>query len=717
MPHRREERSNRGNDSELEELKYRYYRELRDEKVRIQGSGRNLKCPYCPDRRGKEYDFKELMRHSYRIGRESKSYTFGERARHLGLLKYLQRIEDTKGSQPKRSSSELVASCKDANCKSSPPLFRTEPFDSKENNVAKTCADKRNSEEIEELIEDVCLSAETTKKLKTDPNSRVKSVTPPAKGTVSYLPPRSLGTSFEPSNRRAKEDLIVWPWMAVVANIPVEFQNGKYVGESGRKLRENWVAQGYNPVKVHPLWSFRGHSGYAIVEFDRDWAGFKNAITFEKSFEVNFHGKRDWYTKRVRGDELYAWIARDEEFHSKGLIGEYLRKNGDLKTVSDIQIEDQRKDTQLVCNLANELEAKSQKCEEMKKKISRTEILMGNVMKQKEEIIEGYNQEMKRMQQEQCEQLQEIFTEHENSKSSLEARRHGLQTREKELKQLQALNESEKRKLDHQKEMNERALWEQKKADENMLKLAEDQKRQKEELHKRIIELESKLDQKQALELEIERMKGAIEVMRHMGEDGDREAEKKKMSIEEELKEKEEDLEALENLNQALIIKERKSNDELQEARKELIHGLKDSRCSFINVKRMGELDEKPFLIVAKSKFSVTEAAKKAVELCSSWDVHLRDPSWHPHKVITDGENTKEVIDENDEKLKVVMAEYGDEVYQAVIKALNEMNEYNPSGRYPLPELWNSKEGRKASLREGVEHILKLWKQHKRKKF
>lgn len=76
----------------------------------------------------------------------------------------------------------------------------------------------------------------------------------------------------------------------------------------------------------------------------------------------------------------------------------------------------------------------------------------------------------------------------------------------------------------------------------------------------------------------------------------------------------------------------------------------------------------------------------------------------------------QEVIDENDEKLKGLKDEYGDEVYQAVVKALNEMNEYNPSGRYPVPELWNSKEGRKASTREGVELILRLWKQYKRKK-
>ncbi|KAI5675646.1 hypothetical protein M9H77_06596 [Catharanthus roseus] len=80
--------------------------------------------------------------------------------------------------------------------------------------------------------------------------------------------------------------------------------------------------------------------------------------------------------------------------------------------------------------------------------------------------------------------------------------------------------------------------------------------------------------------------------------------------------------------------------------------------------------------------------------------------------------NMQEVIDENDEKLTSLKKEFGDddEVYKAVIRASNELNEYNPSGRYPVPELWNPLEGRKASLKEGVSHILKLWKLNKRKR-
>lgn len=95
---------------------------------------------------------------------------------------------------------------------------------------------------------------------------------------------------------------------------------------------------------------------------------------------------------------------------------------------------------------------------------------------------------------------------------------------------------------------------------------------EKEELHRKIIELEKDLDAKQALELEIKRMKGALDVMNHMKGDEDMEMKKKIDEVEEDLKEKEEELDHIDSLNQTLIVKDRRTNDELQDARKELIN-------------------------------------------------------------------------------------------------------------------------------------------------
>lgn len=55
--------------------------------------------------------------------------------------------------------------------------------------------------------------------------------------------------------------------------------------------------------------------------------------------------------------------------------------------------------------------------------------------------------------------------------------------------------------------------------------------------------------------------------------------------------------------------------------------------------------------------------------------------------------------------LKNLKNDWGDEVYKAVATALMEINEYNPSGRLTVLELWNFEEGRKATLKEGIAHL------------
>jgi len=95
--------------------------------------------------------------------------------------------------------------------------------------------------------------------------------------------------------------------------------------------------------------------------------------------------------------------------------------------------------------------------------------------------------------------------------------------------------------------------------------------RQKEQLHAKIIQLEKQLNVKQKLELEIQQLKGKLNVMKHMEDDGEHDVLDMMDALHIDLREKEQSLRDMDALNQTLIIKERKSNDELQEARKELI--------------------------------------------------------------------------------------------------------------------------------------------------
>ncbi|GFP88122.1 factor of DNA methylation 1 [Phtheirospermum japonicum] len=118
---------------------------------------------------------------------------------------------------------------------------------------------------------------------------------------------------------------------------------------------------------------------------------------------------------------------------------------------------------------------------------------------------------------------------------------------------------------------NKKAIEEQRRVDEKVLKLAEDHRREKESLQRRTVELEKKLDAKQALELEIKHLTGKRQVVKHMGDDEDDSVPEKLRAIDQEIKDKEEELEYLDALDQNLIVKECRCNDKFQEARDELI--------------------------------------------------------------------------------------------------------------------------------------------------
>ncbi|GKA38424.1 factor of DNA methylation 1-like protein [Tanacetum coccineum] len=61
----------------------------------------------------------------------------------------------------------------------------------------------------------------------------------------------------------------------------------------------------------------------------------------------------------------------------------------------------------------------------------------------------------------------------------------------------------------------------------------------------------------------------------------------------------------------------------------------------------------------------------------------------------------QEVINEDDELLKGLKAEWGTGVFDAVVTACKEINGYYP-GKYVVNELWNFKDNRKATLKEAI---------------
>ncbi|KAH9751888.1 hypothetical protein KPL71_014485 [Citrus sinensis] len=72
------------------------------------------------------------------------------------------------------------------------------------------------------------------------------------------------------------DEKLVWPWIGIVVNIPTgRGEDGQSVGESLSKLRDELIR-------------------VCLVEFKKNWPGLHNAMAFEKAYEADHHGKKDW---------------------------------------------------------------------------------------------------------------------------------------------------------------------------------------------------------------------------------------------------------------------------------------------------------------------------------------------------------------------------------------------------------------------------------------
>lgn len=537
---------------------------------------------------------------------------------------------------------------------------------------------------------------------------------------VRVLPPAPAAPQTD------QNGLLCVPWTGVVVNIVKSIESGKCMF-SEEYLMDKFYK--YRPKDVVLFWDDEKNTGQAIVKFDNNWAGYRNCMEFEKSFESNHCSKKDWVSnKDASGLHMYGWFARADDYECAGVIGDYLRKNGELKTISDIVEEEDRGRQDKIYNLAYELDKKIENLDDLQIKYNEKYMSLSRLLDEKDRLHQDFFEETRRMQRMSRAHIQRVMAEQELLNSDLEKKKKELDSWSRELNKRETRTERDRLKLDEEKNKNDvrnsslqMASMEQKKADENVLRLVEEQQREKEEALKDILKLERELDEKQKLEMEIAELKGKIQVMKHLGNEDDEAIQSKMKEMQEELEEKEDHRTHMETLNQTLLIKERQSNDELQEARKSLIKGLEEILSgprTNISVKRMGEIDVKVFQQKCKERFSGDEADIKALEMCSLWQENMKNSEWHPYKIVAvEGSSEhQEILNPEDEMLRNLKEEWGTEVYDAICKALLEMNEYNPSGRYVVSELWNTKEDRKATVKEVVSYIMKNLKTVRRRR-
>ncbi|KAI3875579.1 hypothetical protein MKX03_021481 [Papaver bracteatum] len=506
------------------------------------------------------------------------------------------------------------------------------------------------------------------------------------------------------SSTAVGEKKFVYPWKGVLVNLEREFKDGKYVAPSATRIKEQLKKDGFNLFKVHSLWDLdHGNTGKAIVEFTSDWSGLCDAMSFESVFNSFGHGKRHYCLDKCGLGGMYGWVAMEDDYNSNCLLGKNLR-NGDLKTIKDVQAEYVRKNEQLVTNLVHLVDEKNDNLEQVQLKFTETSYSLKNLAAQHDELNKKYNQETLKMQQDQKERLEKMSYVREELEAKLEAQKQDLKMQREELENVKAQNESDREKLAEEIRKNavknsnlEMAEMEQTKSDQNVLRIAEEQKRAKEARLRERIEEEKKFDAKDKLVLEVEQLTGKMKALTHMAAD-DEDLELKKI-----------------DLNQTLLLKERQSNDELQEARKVLIEELYEiGNGGAIGVKRMGELDPKPFQNAFMRKYSSDEAGLKAAKLCTTWQKYLGDSNWFPYVTVKVGEDSrKTIVNEKDERLVRLKKTMGAKAVKAVAAALMELDEHNPSGRYITPIIWNFQEGRNATLKEGIIQTLSEYKPKK----
>ena len=61
---------------------------------------------------------------------------------------------------------------------------------------------------------------------------------------------------------------------------------------------------------------------------------------------------------------------------------------------------------------------------------------------------------------------------------------------------------------------------------------------------------------------------------------------------------------------------------------------MSQSTRTNIGVKRMGEINEKTFVNECKKRFKGDDVLTKAGVGCSMWQENLKDPAWHPFKIV-----------------------------------------------------------------------------------
>jgi hypothetical protein len=197
-----------------------------------------------------------------------------------------------------------------------------------------------------------------------------------------------------PPRPPAEGGKFAWLWVCVLA-ADSGFNTEDY---AGRVVTCNFA-------EVVPLFSdeIEGGETFAVVRFTNGWSGFNDVLTLENHFSVNKLGRNEWIARNNGQDaaevdggkdevKVYGWIAREGDYNAVSVVGRFLRKHTNLKTINDVSRFFSERSEQTVAALASHIEAKNRYLLDLETKKNATEFSISWLEVDNRKLHEAYSE-------------------------------------------------------------------------------------------------------------------------------------------------------------------------------------------------------------------------------------------------------------------------------------------------------------------------------------
>ena len=125
---------------------------------------------------------------------------------------------------------------------------------------------------------------------------------------------------------------------------------------------------------------------------------------------------------------------------------------------------------------------------------------------------------------------------------------------------------------------------------------------------------------------------------------------------------------------------------------------------------QVGDTNSLPF----PTRVFGTMGAKSITSLaCDDYDYidsqYIRNASFYPYKMdVSDPNNPVLRLNPKDAMLLDLKSKYNSQIVNDVLRAVKELDTWNPSGRYPVIVPWNQDSGKPITKHQIIKHMLDL---------